>query len=327
MIFSLAKCIFIALSSYLLVACSSMPLDLHDDRLQGLNKIHQIDNIPFYPQVEDQCGPSSLATMLAVQGIDIRPEHLRGKLYIPGKEGTVTTEMVARARRFGLLVYPLEPDFINILLEVQAGNPVLVMQNLSFSWMPMWHFSVVMAYDLERRKLILRSGESYKHEVDFSLFQKTWQRADSWAVVISSPDNLPRTATAVGAINSASQLEQVGEIKAALLGYQAVIKKWPEQSVAYFGAGNTAYAMENYQLAVGFFSDYLKAKPNSAIAWNNLAYSLAGLGCIDEAQSAISCALKVEPGSTNLVDSAQEINQYIRHKMFASCQQINCTED
>ncbi len=321
---SLSKYSFVAVSAYLLVACASMPLDLHDNRLIGLAQTHEIKNIPFYPQVEDQCGPSSLATMLGVQGIDISPEQLRGKLYIPGKEGTVTTEMIARARRFGMLVYPLEPDFIDVLTEVHAGNPVLVMQNLGFNWLPVWHFSVVMAYDLERRKLSLRSGVEYIHEVDFSLFQKTWRRADSWAVVITSPDKLPQTATAEGAINSASQLEQVGELKAALQGYQTILDKWPENSIAYFGAGNTAYALGQYQLAVEFFSDFLNMKPSSAIAWNNLAYSLAERGCLSAAKNAISCALKSEPDNQNLLDSKREINQYISHETPASCEQVSC---
>lgn len=325
--FSLAKYSFLAVSAYLLVACASMPLDLHDARLIGLAQTHEIKNIPFYPQVEDQCGPSSLATMLGVQGIDVSPEELRGKLYIPGKEGAVTTEMIARARRFGMLVYPLEPDFIDVLTEVHAGNPVLVMQNLGFNWLPVWHFSVVMAYDLERRKLSLRSGVEYIHEVDFSLFQKTWRRADSWAVVITSPDKLPQTATAEGVINSASELEQVGELKAALQSYQTILDKWPENSIAYFGAGNTAYALGQFQLAAGFFSDFLTIKPSSAIAWNNLAYSLAEHGCLEEAKSAINCALKIDPDSQNLLDSSQEINQFINHEKLVSCELVSCVVD
>lgn len=325
--FSLAKYSFLAVGVYFLVACASMPLDLHDARLIGLAQTHEIKNIPFYPQVEDQCGPSSLATMLGVQGVDISPEELRGKLYIPGKEGAVTTEMIARARRFGMLVYSLEPDFINVLIEVHAGNPVLVMQNLGFNWLPVWHFSVVIAYDLERRKLSLRSGVEYIHEVDFSLFQKTWQRANSWAVVITSPDKLPQTASAEGAINSASQLEQVGELNAALQSYQTILDKWPEQSIAYFGAGNTAYALGQYQLAAEFFSAYLNIKPSSAIAWNNLAYSLAEQGCLEEAKNAISCALKIDPGRQNLLDSSQEINQYINHEKSVACELISCVSD
>ena len=327
MVFGLGKYSFFAVSAYLLVACASKPLDLHNSRLIALAQTHEIKNIPFYPQVQDQCGPSSLATMLGVQGIDISPEELRGKLYIPGKEGTVTTEMIARARQFGMLVYPLAPDIIDVLTEVHAGNPVLVMQNLGFNWLPVWHFSVVMAYDLERQKLSLRSGGEYIHEVGFSLFQKTWQRADSWAVVIISPEKLPQTATAEGATNSASELEQVGELKAALQSYQRILDKWPEQSVAYFGAGNTAYALGQYQLAAGFFSAYLNIKPSSAIAWNNLAYSLAERGCLKEAKNAINCALKIDPGGQNLLDSSQEINQYINPEKPVSCERVSCMAD
>jgi hypothetical protein len=35
------------------------------------------------------------------------------------------------------------------LREVAAGNPVLVLQNLSFAWAPVWHYAVVMGYDAD----------------------------------------------------------------------------------------------------------------------------------------------------------------------------------
>ena len=46
-----------------------------------------------------------------------------------------------------------------LLAEPQAsGNPVLVLQNLSLPWVPMWHSAVVICHDLARGEIILRSG-------------------------------------------------------------------------------------------------------------------------------------------------------------------------
>jgi tetratricopeptide (TPR) repeat protein len=262
--------------------------------------------------------------MLGVQGINISPDQLRGKLYIPGKEGAVTTEMIAQARKFGLLVYPLDPDFINLLAEINAGNPVLVMQNLGFNWLPMWHFSVAIAYDLNAQKISLRSGDEVKHDVDFSLFLKTWQRANSWAIVIVPPENLPKTATALGVTKAATQLEQVGEIETAFNVYNAALKKWPENNIANFGAGNAAFALGYYDQAEAFFSDFLKFHPDSAIAWNNLSYRLDELGCISEAKAAINCALKMDPENQNLLNSRIDILQYRNSKPVSACKPIDC---
>ncbi len=297
---------------------------MQDPRLNSLAGSYEIANIPFYPQVEDQCGPSSLATMLGVRGIDISPAELRGKLYIPGKQGTVTTEMIARARRFGLLVYPLEPDIINLLTEIDSGNPVLVMQNLGLEWWPVWHFSVAIGYDLDQQTISLRSGDTFKTETSFNLFLKTWQRANSWSIVIVSPEKLPSTASAEGVIKAAMQLEQVGEVETAFQVYKSVLAKWPAQAVANFGAGNTAFALGNFQQAEGFFSEYLAANPSSSIVWNNLSYSLAEQGCLNQAKQAIECALSIDPQNQNILESKKDILNYSNNETKKTCRTISC---
>ena len=88
--------------------------------------------------------------MLAYNQINTTPEQLRPYLYIPEKGGSLAVELEARARQFNLIVYPLKPDVTDILLELDAGHPVLVMQNLGFSWLPQWHFAVAIGYDLNR---------------------------------------------------------------------------------------------------------------------------------------------------------------------------------
>tara|TARA_R110001592_G_scaffold238227_2_gene497764 strand:+ start:58437 stop:59345 length:909 start_codon:yes stop_codon:yes gene_type:complete len=301
-----------------------MPLNLQDPGFDHLARTYEIQNIPFYPQVEDQCGPSSLATMLGAQGIHVSPAKLRSKLYIPDKQGTVTTEMIARARRFGLLVYPLESELIDLLAELNAGNPVLVMQNLGLDWWPVWHFSVAIGYDLDQQTISLRSGDSDNAIIDFSLFLKTWTRANSWAIVIVSPEKLPSTARVDGVMKAANQLEQVGELDTALRVYKAVLSKWPETDSAGFGAGNAAFALGYYERAEQFFSDYLKTNPSSSIAWNNLSYSLAEQGCLAEAKKAIACALRIDPENQNLLDSRIDILQYPNSKPRRDCKPIDC---
>ncbi|WP_339669803.1 PA2778 family cysteine peptidase [Dasania marina] len=313
----------------ILTACSSQPinhglLNPGNHRYAQLAPSHNIANLPYYPQIEDQCGPSSLATMLGVQGIVVSPEQLREKIYIPGKEGTVTTEMIARARRYGLLVYPLAPELLDVLAEINAGNPVLVMQNLGFNWLPRWHFSVAMAYDLKRQTISLRSGTELKHEIGFSLFAKTWRRANSWAVVLTQPDNLPATATAAAVVQAASQLEQVGELQAAYKVYQAVLTQWPQTTLAAFGAGNAAYALGHYGQAEQHFTDYIAQQPQAAQGWNNLAYTLIKRQCISAAKQAIHCAVQLQPSNKQLLESFDDINRYPAAAAEASCKLSPC---
>ena len=313
----------------MLTACSSQSIELPkkpDNNTAQLPTSSYIENLPFFPQTEDQCGPSSLATMLGARGINISPSELRKKVYIPAKNGSLTTELSARARRYGMLVYPLKPIRIDILAEVSAGNPVLVLQNLGLKWLPRWHFSVVTGYDLLNNKLRLMSGKHQTYEIDTQLFEKTWQRADNWAVVITPPSQLPKTAEASQFLKSANKLELVGEISPALKAYTAALKRWPDNATAYFGAGNTAYTLKRYKEASTFFSTHVERRQNSANGWNNLAYSLLKRQCHDDAAIAISCALNFEPKNPDILESYIEIMSEIKDKgPSASCDAPKCS--
>ena len=51
------------------------------------------------------------------------------QLYIPARKGSVQIEMLAAPRRYGMVSYALEPQLDDVLREVAAGNPVVVLQN------------------------------------------------------------------------------------------------------------------------------------------------------------------------------------------------------
>ena len=225
--------------------------------------------------------------MLGARGVSVSPDALRSKVYIPTKEGSLTTELIARARRYGKLVYPLSPTLSDVLKEISAGNPVLVLQNLGLNWLPRWHFSVVTGYDLQKKKIKLRSGKQLIYEVDLKLFEKTWRRANSWAIVIVEPHQIPRTAQETRFFQSANDLELVGQNSPALEAYKTLIKRWPTSSLSYFGAGNTSYALGEFSHANKFFNAYIEQQPQSPSGWNNLAYSLLKQGCYKEASTAI----------------------------------------
>lgn len=262
--------------------------------------------------------------MLAVRGIEAKPESLRGKVYIPGKKGSLTTEMVARARRYGMLVYTLQPDLTDILLEVSAGNPVLVMQNLGFDWMPRWHFSVVAGFDLEREFVVLRSGNTLYREIGFDLFLKTWDRAQHWAVVMMPPGQLPTTASEARYVIAAHELEQVGELTAAMKAYETAISRWPGSEKANFGGGNTAYALGDFERARSLYSNYVELRPEAAEGWNNLAYSLMKVGCRDESLKAMQCALQLAPDNGNYLESQREIASQPQSTAVKACQMPRC---
>ncbi|MEP4468202.1 PA2778 family cysteine peptidase, partial [Marinobacter alexandrii] len=182
----------------LLAGCSTSPKwPAADDSTASLQTRTVLNDVPFYPQELYQCGPAALAMMLNSQGLNTNPDILRDLVYIPGREGSLQVEMVAGARSHNMLVYTLDGELESLLREVEAGNPVLVMQNLFYNWWPQWHFAVVMGFDPEKQTIILHTGTRERHETSVEVFANTWARSDNWAAVILPPDQIPATATAL----------------------------------------------------------------------------------------------------------------------------------
>jgi len=249
-----------------------------------------LTDVPFFAQDEYQCGPAALAMMLNQRDIQATPEALKERVYIPERKGSLQVEMIATARDNGLLVYPLEPDLAAVLSEVDAGNPVLVMQNLGLSWYPQWHYAVVVGYDLSEQQIILHSGLQEAKREPMKLFLRTWQRANNWARVTLPTNQLPATASALPYLRAASDLEQTGKLNAAKEAYQTALVEWPEESEARLGLGNIAWSQGEQRDAIDHFSALTRQFPAFDAGWNNLVTGLTEMDCTRAAEIAKHCS-------------------------------------
>jgi hypothetical protein len=152
---------------------------------------HELTATPFFPQDAYQCGPAALATILTAAGYPATPEALTPQV-VPAREGSLQVEMLAASRNRGALTLMLPPRLEALLKEVAAGNPVLVLQNRGLSWVPAWHYAVVVGYDLDRRDVWLRSGTTERDEMSLNAFARTWARSGNWAFMALPPGQTPR---------------------------------------------------------------------------------------------------------------------------------------
>ncbi len=284
----------------------------------------ELTQTPFIPQAEHQCGPAALATVLQFHDIDAGPEDLSPYLYIPERKGSLQIEMTATARRYGLLPYPLAPLLSDLLTEIAAGNPVLVLQNLGFDWWPQWHFAVVVGYDLASNELILRSGTIERWKTPFETFSKTWKRADNWALVIVPPGVIPATADIPSYLNTAYALEQTGLTRHAISAYRAATRQWRDEATVWLALGNLAYQMDQTVEAVSALHTAARLSPDEIIVWNNLAYALHKIGCMTQALESLQCAYKLSPEDENIRDSEQQIRHMTLKSVTEICPEITC---
>lgn len=317
----LAGAIFLCLQ---LVACSYnvQSTRLRDTPPADLPSSLELADTPFFPQKRYQCGPAALATVLGAVGVEVTPDGLTDKVYLPGREGSVPIEMVAAGRSYGMLVYPLKGSMEALFREVAAGHPVLVLQNLGFSWFPRWHYAVVIGYDLEEGMILLRSGVTRRYRIAMGVFETTWRRSRYWARVLLPAGEIPETATPLVYARAALALEQSQHDAAAESSYRAATIHWPDSGVNWLALGNLTFRQGRYAEAERAFRGSVGAEPGNADGWNNLAYALMARECRTRALEAARCAVDLAPGNTRYRDSLSEIEA--RASAGGECAPLDC---
>jgi len=253
----------------------------------------ELREVAYFPQDENQCGPATLAMVFHSAGLNIAPEQLRDSLYIPDKQGSLQLEMLVATRRNGLLAYLLQPQLQDVLTEISAGNPVVVLQNLGLSWHPVWHYAVAIGYDLNTEEIILRSGPTQRLLMPFTTFEHTWARSKYWAMVVLPPARIPQTAKPENYIQSIAALQHSSPSTDVAPAYSAAMLRWPDSLLAKIAAGNHAYKRGDLKLAEQIFLTASQVHPDSAAAFNNLAQALSDQGKHDAALLAIHRALEI----------------------------------
>ena len=266
--------------------------------------------VPFFPQQEYYCGPAALAGIINYRGTAVMPDQIAELVYVPELKGSLQVEIVAAARQFDLVPVRLDGRLEALLREIAAGNPVFVLQNLALDVYPLWHYEILIGYDLDQRHMILRSGVNRRITRSFALCEKTGQRADHWALALVTPDSIPATASADTYLDAVVDLEQVGRIDTARIAYATALRRWPENLLAHTGLGNSAYAMGEFSAAESAYRAALAIEPQNADVWNNLAYTLAQLGRYEASLQAIDRALEIDPDNQNYKDSYSELGNW-----------------
>jgi tetratricopeptide (TPR) repeat protein len=273
----------------------------------GLPAAVELAAVPFYSQEDYQCGPAALATALTQAGRATTPDALVAQVYVPARQGSLQAEMLAAARRHGLLAYPLAPRLEDLLREIAAGNPAVVLQNLALDWAPRWHYAVAIGYDLASREIVLRSGTTRRLAMALDTFERTWARGGRWAMLALPPERLPATASESAYLAAAAALERVAPA-AARRAYEAALERWPASAPARLGEGNAAYAMHDLEGAAQAYARATQDHPGAADAWNNLAQALHELGRREAALAAAQRAVALGgPRATAYRETLEDI--------------------
>lgn len=266
-----------------------------------------VDNVPFYPQEELQCGPAVLAMALNWSGIAVKPSELTPEVFTPDLKGSLQSALIGATRRHGRVAYPITGSEA-LLAEVSAGNPVIVLVNLGLSWYPKWHYAVVIGFDQEREEIILHSGLTANEHLSFRVFKNIWRRGEYWGLLVLPPNRLPAGVGEGDWLEAVAGLEGAGQWQGAADGYGAALKLWPKNFVAWMGLGNSRYSLNELAGSVEAFHRAAQLQPENGMPFNNLALVLSEQGKSKEAMVAAQRAVDLGgPHRDDFLQTLEEI--------------------
>ena len=254
----------------------------------------ELVDVPFFPQRKYQCGPAALATTMVYAGAPVTPEDLVDLVYLPGRQGSLQVEMLAAARRYNEISYQLAPRFDDLLREVAAGNPVIVLQDTGIGLITNWHYAVVVGFDYPTGELYLRSGETKRQAIPFTIFEYSWKKSNYWAMVTQPADRIPVTATEPGYLAAISAMERVGNDRGTITAYTTFLERWPDSAMASIGLANRYYALGQLKEAEVVLRRAAGRHPDSVPVLNNFAQTLSDLGRNVEALAVIEHAVPLD---------------------------------
>ena len=250
----------------------------------------ELQEVPFFPQKEHQCGPASVSMLLVYAGAAVSPEDVQRKTYVPGIKGSLQPEMVAAARHFGRIPYVVDPSPKALLDELRQGHPVMILQNYGLDSMPAYHYAVVIGIDAGHH-VILRSGKTRRMVMPLSTFMMSWKRPGSWGMVVLRPGELPARPSRDRYLKEVAAFEDAGYSSEATAAYTAALEEWPEDELVKFALANNYLSLGRSDSAAQLYKQILRDNPDHLAAANNLAETFLRKGCLDQARGLIENAV------------------------------------
>lgn len=267
-----------ALLGLALGACTQAA-QVRADLERGATQGAQIRGVPFVPQRPDTCGAAALAAVLRHMQIDAAEPALAEALRTRQAHGAVTYELAMEARRQGAFAtqrYDVTADELRAAIDAGVA-PIVLRGGLAHAYLGVYHYTVLTAYDLDRRVWIAHDGDAADVLIDFeSLAEDRW-RADRWALLVAAPSARPLGLGAKVHLEMGVQAEQIGDAAAAAHHYAQAA--WtPASAQALLNLSNVASSRGELERAEHLLRAALQARPDAAASQNNLAWVLLKLG-------------------------------------------------
>lgn len=141
-----------------------------------------IAGVPFLPQEDDTCGPSSLAMVLGFLGQDVKTEEIVRETRTEGLKGTLITDLAGAARRRGFAAEVADLDLPRLRERISSGVPMILLVDLGiWSWSRP-HYLVVYGWTGEG--VVAHSGREQGKVIPFATLEAQWAKMGRLALIV-----------------------------------------------------------------------------------------------------------------------------------------------
>lgn len=148
--------------------------------------------------------------------------------------------------------------------------------------------------------------------MDVDHFLTTWNRTDSWAMIVLRPGELPAHPHQFNYLEAVSGFEEHGNLNLATEAYRAALAAWPENPTAMIALANNYLLQSRNREADLLYRKLLKIHPEHIPAANNLADSLLQQECYPQALALIN----------KTVEHARRINSPLIEAVLKTQQEV-----
>jgi ABC-type bacteriocin/lantibiotic exporter with double-glycine peptidase domain len=147
------------------------------------SEVHRLA-VPFFPDDSDQCGPVTLASILAYWGTSAPLQDLQDEVYLPALHGSLPMDLVTAAQARGLDAMSYRGSLSNIMVEINKGHPLVALLDSGYWIFSKGHFVVITGYDALRGGVYVHSGTSADLFIPYERFLDPWNKTGRWTLRI-----------------------------------------------------------------------------------------------------------------------------------------------
>jgi hypothetical protein len=248
----------------------------------------------FLPQQnEGLCGPTVLKMASERYQPGISLTTYEQMTFRKELNGTLKPDMLSATRRLGLVPYRV-PSVRQMLALVEQGQSVIVFQNLGVSWLPAWHFSLLVGYQTSQNLVYLHTGQTPYQELNFDRFLATWKRGGDWAYIVVPAHFIPEHASFSEALDNAIVFENLGREDLAMVVYAAMKHRWPMRFEPFLGLANLLYQDGKLRQAIDEMRLALDRNPGHPALISNLEALYEERGNLNKAKDLKALARGVQ---------------------------------